>query len=75
MRHSRGEPLIIEFATSLTRLARFLRVGTQEDMDSLTPAENPGGARTGVDMMIKAGEILNVALRDGPLSNFSIFVI
>jgi hypothetical protein len=31
----------------------------------------PGGARTGFDSMIKADAILNVAIRDGPLSNFS----
>jgi Family of unknown function (DUF6535) len=71
MRHSRGEPLIMEFSNSLARLVRLLGVGTQEDVDSLTPG-NRGGARTGFDMMIKTGAILNVTLRDGPLSNFCI---
>ena len=71
MRHSRGEPLLLEFLNSLATLVRLLGVGTQEDMDSLTLG-NPEGARTGFDMMIKAGAILNVALRDGPLSNFCI---
>jgi hypothetical protein len=61
----------MEFSNSLARLVRLLGVGTQEDVDSLTPG-NPGGARTGFDMMIKAGAILNVTLRDGPLSNFCI---
>jgi hypothetical protein len=71
MRHSRGEPLIMEFSNSLARLVGLLGVGIQEDMYSLTPG-NPGGARTGFDAMIKADAILNVALRDGPLSNFCI---
>jgi len=61
----------MEFLNSLARLVGLSGVGTQEDMDSLTLG-NPGGARTGFDMMIKAGSILNVALRDGPLSNFCI---
>jgi len=68
MRHNRGEPLITEFSNSLARLVRLLGVGTQEDLDSLAP----GGIRTRFDMMIKAGAILNVTLRDGPLSNFCI---
>ena len=72
MGDSRGEPLIIEFTTSLSRLAGLLGVGTQEDMDNLKLG-NPGGARTGFDMMVQAGAILNVALRDGPLSNLCIF--
>lgn len=67
MRHSRGEPLVTEFSNSLIRLVGLLGVGTQEDMDSLTI-----GARTRFDMMTKAGPILNVTLRDGPLSNFCI---
>jgi hypothetical protein len=72
MRHSRGEPLVMEVSNGLTRLTGLLGVGTQEDMDNLKTG-SAGGPRTGFDVMTKAGEILNVILRDGPLSNFCIF--
>ena len=72
MLRSRGKPLTMEVLNSLTRLTGLLGVGTQEDMDSLEPGK-PGGPRTGFDVMTKAGEILDVILRDGPLSNFGIF--
>jgi hypothetical protein len=72
LRHIRGEHFKMEFLNSLVRLVGLLGVGTQEDMDSLTPG-HPKAARTGFDMMIKAGAILNVTLCDGPLSNFCIF--
>jgi Family of unknown function (DUF6535) len=68
MRQSRGEPLTMEFKNSLVKLVRLLGVGPQEDLGSL----KPGGAKFELDTMIKASEILNVALRDGPLSNFCI---
>jgi hypothetical protein len=71
MRHGRGDPLTVEFKNSLVRLLSLLGVGTREDMDSLIPG-NPRSAGIGFDLMIKAGAILNVTLRDGPLSNFSI---
>jgi hypothetical protein len=70
MWHSRGEPLMIESKNSLIRLVSLLGVGTPEDLDSWRPG-NPG-ARTVFDMMSKSGAILNVTLRDGPLSNFCI---
>ena len=70
-RRNRGEPIVMDFSISLTRLLGLLGVGTLEDMISLTPG-SLGGPRTGFDMMSKAGEILNVILRDGPLSNFCI---
>lgn len=71
MRHSCGEPLIMEFSNNLTRLVRLLGVGTQElagrrgQFDTREP-------RRRQNRMIKAGAILNVTLRDGPLSNFCI---
>ncbi len=71
MRRRGGEPLLMEFSNSLTRLVGLLGVGTQQDMDSLIPGK-AGGARTGFDRMVKAEAILTVTLRDGPLSNFCI---
>ena len=65
IRHSSGESLILRFSNSLSRLIRLLGVGTQEDLDILTT-----GTLTGFDMMIKASPIVDLTLRDGPLSNF-----
>jgi hypothetical protein len=69
MRHSHGEPLMMEFANSLVRLVGLLGLGTPEDLDSWKAGP---GVRNAFDMMSKTGAILNVALRDGPLSNFCI---
>jgi Family of unknown function (DUF6535) len=68
---SRGEPLMMQFFNSLTRLVWLLGVKTQEDdaYSYLTPGK-PSNAGAGPDMMIKADAILSVTLRDGPLSNF-----
>jgi hypothetical protein len=71
----RGEPLMMQFFNSLTRLVWLLGVGTQEDRASLTPGDSGSSSnpRTGLDMMIKADTILTATLRDGPLSNFCMF--
>jgi len=60
----------MQFSNSLTRLVGQLGVGTQQDVDLLIPGKP--GARTGFDRMVKSEAILNVTLRDGPLSNFCI---
>jgi hypothetical protein len=61
----------METSSSLVRLAGLLGVGTQDDINGLTIG-NPGSAQTGFDMLIKAGVVLHIALRDGPLTNFCI---
>jgi hypothetical protein len=71
MQRSRGEPLVYHVSASLSALIGLLGIGTHEDIENLTVG-NPGSARTGFHMMIKADATLSVALRDGPLSNFFI---
>ena len=66
MQRSRGAPLITYSLNGLTRLVLILGVGSQEDREYLTAK----AAQTNPDLMIKAEAILNVVLRDGPLSNF-----
>ena len=76
MQRSNGEPLLMGFVQSLTKLVVRLGVGTQEDLATLTSQHNSGpnsNTMTGLDIVIKADAILSVMLRDGPLSNFCIF--
>ena len=68
MRHRGGEPLMTELSASLLKLVTLLGVGTQEDQDILAPGNR--AIRTRFDMMTKARAILDITLRDGPLSNF-----
>jgi hypothetical protein len=70
MQHSSGEPFTMEFKNSLLRVLGLLGIGTDEDFDSLMVGNRVSG--TGFDVIIKAGVMLNEALRDGPLSNFCI---
>ena len=71
MRHSRGRAsTTTEFISGVLKVAWFLGVGTQEDLDSLEPG-NPR-YKSIFDVMNKVGAVLNVVLRDGPLSNFCI---
>ena len=67
MQQSRGEPLMVKFPPSLSILVKGLGLGNQGDLDILAPR-----IRTPLDGVIKAGQIIDVILRDGPLSNFCI---
>ena len=63
---SHGEPFHVQSLYGLSTLVRVLALGSQEDTDFLT-GKNAGATP---DLDSKVAAILNMALRDGPLSNF-----
>jgi hypothetical protein len=66
MQCSHGEPFYVRSLYGLSTLVRVLALGSQEETDFLT-GKNAGATP---DLDSKVVAILNIALRDGPLSNF-----